>query len=171
MKITHFILFLIVLSISSCTQTTQPESFFFEKNKRFIVIYGEECGVEPEIRDGRRILNIPPDGILIIKPNFEDGPIDYKFFRKDISDNYKEININYYNPNDGQPVPGVRILGKGPISTKNTQFSDSTMGISFYLLDDNEEEIYNMEELNEFNIKIANKLNSCKVRKSGAVNK
>jgi len=159
---------LTLISVSSCTQTTQPESFFFEENKRFIVIYGEECGVEPEIKEGRRILNIPLDGILIIQPNFEDGPIDYRFFRKDISGNYKEIDINYYNPNDGQPVPGVRILGKCPISTKDTQFSASTVGISFYLLDNNEEEIYNTKEINEFNIKIANKLNSCKVRKSGA---
>jgi len=164
MKIIYFVLSLILLSISSCIQTTQPESFFFEKNKRFIVIYGEECGIEPEIIKGRRILNIPSDGILIIKPNFEDGPIDYRFFKKGVSDNYKEISINYYNPNDGQPIPGVRILGKGLISTKDVQFSDSVIGISFYLLDDNEEEIYNMEELNKFNIEIANKLASCKAR-------
>jgi len=156
----------ILFLLSSCTQTTQPESFFFENNKRFIVIYGGECGVEPEIVKGRRILNIPSDGILIIKPEFEDGPIDYRFFKKEISGNYKEIEINYYNPKDGQPVPGVRVLGKGLLSTKDAHFDSSITGVSFYLLEDNEEEIYNMEELNEFNIKLSYKLDSCKISTS-----
>lgn len=159
------LLVVLILLLHSCYQTTQPETFILDNNKRFIVIYEEECGVEPEIKKGRRILNIPPDGILIIKSNFEDGPIDYKFFEKEESGQLTKMSINYHNPNDGQDIPGVRILGKGFMSTKEVKFDDSTIAISFYLMEDNSEEIYNLKEINEFNLKILDKINQCRLNK------
>jgi hypothetical protein len=52
---------------------------------RFRVVYGEPCGVQPAVEDGRRVLEIPASGILIIAPEFEAGIIDHKYFFVDES--------------------------------------------------------------------------------------
>jgi hypothetical protein len=50
----------------------------FEGNVR--VVYGEECGIEPPFENGRRILQIPSNGLLIIKPEFVAGIIDHQYY-------------------------------------------------------------------------------------------
>lgn len=47
---------------------------------RFRVIYGQECGISPLYEQGRRVLQIPDDGILIIKPTFKAGLIDNQYY-------------------------------------------------------------------------------------------
>lgn len=58
----------------------------------FVVVYGEPCGVEPELEKGRRLLRIPPDGSLIVKPEFEGGAIDHEYYFIDSIGNRKPIN-------------------------------------------------------------------------------
>ena len=71
-------------STSKTGQTSgpQPETYLIPDNfeGRFRVIYGETCGVDPKIENGRRVLEIPDSRLLIIKPKFIEGKTDYKFF-------------------------------------------------------------------------------------------
>ncbi|MBF9255818.1 hypothetical protein I2I11_21140 [Pontibacter sp. 172403-2] len=46
----------------------------------FRVVYGEECGINPPIENGRRVLTIPENGVLIIQPEFEAGIIDHEYY-------------------------------------------------------------------------------------------
>jgi hypothetical protein len=45
------------------------------------VVYGEAGGIEPERKDGRMILNIPANGILVIKPFLGSGLTDVQYYR------------------------------------------------------------------------------------------
>lgn len=44
------------------------------------VVYGEDCGIEPEHKNGRRILRIPDNGLLIVQPNLKAGIIDHQYY-------------------------------------------------------------------------------------------
>lgn len=44
------------------------------------VIYGEKCGIKPAYENGRRVLQIPDNGILIIQPEFEGGTFDREYY-------------------------------------------------------------------------------------------
>ncbi|MBK7668095.1 MAG: hypothetical protein IPJ32_12625 [Sphingobacteriaceae bacterium] len=66
---------------------TTPETYLIPKDfqGKFRVIYGEQCGQDPKEENGRRVLEIPSSGILIIKPKFEAGIVnnEYYFIDKD----------------------------------------------------------------------------------------
>jgi hypothetical protein len=69
-------------SKSDQTSGPQPETYLIPENfeGRFRIVYGETCGLEPKIQNGRRILEIPDSRLLIIKPEFKEGKTDYEFF-------------------------------------------------------------------------------------------
>ena len=73
---------------------TTPETFLIPSDfqGKFRVVYGEECGIEPKIKKGRRILEIPSNGILVIKPEFEAGIINHEYYL--IDDKGKRIKTN-----------------------------------------------------------------------------
>jgi len=117
------ILFLSVISIyglsffSSYLSRPEPETFLIPQNFEgsFKVIYGEECGINPAIENGRRILKIPTNGILIIQPEFESGIIDHEYFFIDQEGKRTKIE-QYENYSDGtKNIPGVRLVGSGSI--------------------------------------------------------
>ncbi|CAN5913634.1 hypothetical protein BH11BAC7_BH11BAC7_08770 [soil metagenome] len=47
------------------------------------VVYGEKNGLIPEKNDGRTILNIPANGVLIIQPFLGSGMTDVQYYRVD----------------------------------------------------------------------------------------
>jgi hypothetical protein len=90
----------LIISICACstsnsreTSGPQPETYLIPENfeGRFRVIYGETCGVDPKIENGRRVLEIPDSRLLIIKPKFIEGKTDYKFFFVDNNGSRTEI--------------------------------------------------------------------------------
>lgn len=46
----------------------------------FRIIYGQPCGIDPMYEQGRRVLQIPADGLLLIKPAFKAGWIDNDYY-------------------------------------------------------------------------------------------
>lgn len=44
------------------------------------MVYGEPCGVQPAEEGGRNVLQIPPNGILIVAPEAEYGTIDHQYY-------------------------------------------------------------------------------------------
>lgn len=61
---------------------TTPETYLipadFQGN--FRVVYGEPCGLQPAEEDGRRVMPIPPNGVLIVAPEAEYGTIDHQYY-------------------------------------------------------------------------------------------
>lgn len=115
------ILILSVISIyglsffGSYLSRPEPETFLIPTNFEgsFKVIYGEECGIMPPTENGRRILRIPANGILIVQPEFESGIIDHEYYF--IDEDGKRTKIEQYeNYSDGtKNIPGVRLGGSG----------------------------------------------------------
>jgi len=53
-----------------------PESF----SGKIKIIYGLECGVDPKVENGRKILEIPDDGILFVNYEFKSGIVDHEYY-------------------------------------------------------------------------------------------
>jgi len=80
------------------------------------VIYGEECGINPPIENGRIILQIPASGILIIQSEFESGIIDHEYYFIDKDSKRTKIE-NYDNYSDkAKNIPSVSLVGSGSMS-------------------------------------------------------
>lgn len=115
------ILILSVISIyglsffGSYLSRPEPKTFLIPTNFEgsFKVIYGEECGIIPPTENGRKILRIPANGILIVQPEFESGIIDHEYYF--IDEDGKRTKIEQYeNYSDGtKNIPGVRLGGSG----------------------------------------------------------
>jgi hypothetical protein len=136
------ILILLAISIyglsffGSYLSRPEPETFLIPTNFEgsFKVIYGEECGIMPPIENGRRILRIPANGILIVQPEFESGIIDHKYYF--IDNDGKRTKIEQYeNYSDGtKNIPGVRLGGSGSIGgamPNGGSSSESPLAIHF----------------------------------------
>lgn len=122
--------------IGSYLSKPEPETFLIPTNFEgsFKVIYGEECGLNPPIENGRIILQIPANGILIVQPEFEGGIIDHEYYF--IDNDGKRTNIEQYeNYSDGtKNIPGVRLGGSGSIGgamPNGGSSSESPLAIHF----------------------------------------
>jgi len=47
---------------------------------KFVVAYGMSCGITAEVKEGRTILHIPENGILLLKDKAKEGILDYKYY-------------------------------------------------------------------------------------------
>lgn len=72
---------------------------------RFRVVYGEKCGINPRNEDGRRVLRIPTNGVLIIQPKFKAGIIDNEYYLINKNESRRKISIaqNYTQQNTQLP--------------------------------------------------------------------
>jgi hypothetical protein len=94
---------------------TTPQSFLIPSNfqGKFRIVYGEKCGVEPKNENGRRILAIPSNGILIIKPEFEAGIINYEYYLVEKNGNRKKANSISEYKERLKKLPAVLFAGSG----------------------------------------------------------
>ena len=81
----------------------------------FVVVFGEPCGVEPELEKDRRLLRIPADGRLIVKPEFEGGAIDHEYYFIDSVGNRKPINAIVEFKERTTAMPCVLLGGSGSV--------------------------------------------------------
>ena len=117
---------------------TRPEAETFLIPKGFEgkirIIYGEVCGIETENVNGRRILEIPKNGLLIIQPEFEAGIIDHEYYFIDGNETKTEIK-QYENYSDGtKNIPGISLGGSGIIGgamPDGGSSSESPLAIQF----------------------------------------
>jgi len=86
-----------------------PENFKGE----FRIVYGEKCGVIPRSEQGRRILEIPSNGVLIIQPEFEAGIIDNEYYLVDRDGHRTKLNSSFGNEDRKNSAPGITMGGSG----------------------------------------------------------
>ncbi len=114
----------------------EPESFLIPDDfeGKFIVIYGEECGKNPIVEDGRRIMEIPSNGVLVVQSEFEAGIIDHKYYFVDNQGNRLEVK-KHENYSDGTTnIPGVGLGGSGSMGGEmpdGSLSSESPLAIRF----------------------------------------
>ena len=100
--------------LGSCSRTAKetvliPDNFEGE----FRIVYGEKCGLNPKMERGRRVLEIPQNGLLIIQPEFEEGIIDRQYYFFDSDFNRAKINQLGDNEERKTKTPGVFVRGSG----------------------------------------------------------
>ncbi len=97
---------------------TTPEVYIIPSaiEKRFRVIYDEKCGVETKYENGRRILEIPDNGILIIKSKFESGWINHEYFLIDAKGNKVKVGNENFTQDKITYKPSVSVTGTGVLS-------------------------------------------------------
>ena len=106
----------------------EPETYLIpsEYEGRFKVIYGEKCGISPNTENGRRVLEIADNGILIIQTEFKSGVIDHEYYFVDETGNRTRVE-RYENYKDGtKNIPGIRLVSSGSIAGKMPDGSSST---------------------------------------------
>lgn len=133
----------------------QKESYIIPENfaGNFRVIYGEECGVLPSVVNDKRILIIPNNGILIIKPKFEAGGIDHEYYFTDSAGERKKINEISNKREINSKSPGVLFLGTSKIPGKipngnfSTESPEAIHYSEFTLYNENENLIHDKQNL------------------------
>jgi hypothetical protein len=102
-------------ALSSYLSMPEKETYLipndFEGN--FRVIYGEKCGINPSYENGRRVLRIPDNGVLIIQPEFEPGIIDHEYYFVDRKGNRQKIKMFLDYNERMKGTPGVLLGGSG----------------------------------------------------------
>ncbi len=103
-----------------------PEDF----NGEFRVVYGVAKGQTPTVEDGRRLMKIPANGILVVQPEFKDGKVDQQFFLVDKKGKRTPLsNIIQYNDRL-KMAPGVLYWGVGgtiPNGKESSHYTDFTL--------------------------------------------
>lgn len=159
---------------------TQKETYLIPDNFKgnFRVIYGEACGITPSAENDRRVLIIPNNGILIIKPKFEAGGINHEYYFTDKGGGRKKINEISNKTDITSKSPGVSFIGSGniPGEMPNGSFSSESPEAIYYseftLFNKSENLIHdrkkysNFEKLNSLTIDLVKKCR--KENKNGA---
>ena len=100
----------------------------------FRVIYSEECGIEPTNEKGRRILIIPDNGILIVRPKFKAGWVNNEYYLVDKKGNRKKLNELFNYKERLTKSPGVLMGGSGSMTGEmpdGNSSSESPLAIHF----------------------------------------
>lgn len=93
--------FLLILGIVSCQQP-KPADFIIPKgySGRVAVVFEQKQGEKPKYLNGRRIYEIPSDGILLTQFNAEYGFVDYRYFLLDSNEKLIPLPIYEYDHNN-----------------------------------------------------------------------
>jgi hypothetical protein len=101
---------------------------------KFRVIYGEHCGVQASYENGRRVMNIPDNRLLIIQPRFQAGWVNNEYWL--IDKKGKRTKLNELTDNDERLTksPGVLMSGSGSMGGEmpdGSFSSESPLAIHF----------------------------------------
>ncbi|MEO5599567.1 MAG: hypothetical protein ABIR06_01435, partial [Cyclobacteriaceae bacterium] len=109
------ILIYAISSLRSYLTRPEPETYLIHKSfeGKFRIIYGEKCGLEPRIENGRRILEIPDNGLLLIRPEFKAGIIDNEYYLVDTNDTKIKMSELWAYDQRTTMTPGVLMGGSG----------------------------------------------------------
>lgn len=116
---------LCLLTLSSCSQEAEPEAYLIPKGfkGRANVIFNREDGVPPKYEDGRRLYEIPANGILLTQFKDEYGFVDRLYYYVD--SNSKRTPLHVYK-HDYNPDGTIRWIVKD--SSEVGIFLDGTTG-------------------------------------------
>jgi hypothetical protein len=137
---------LIIFSILHIRQQArkQRETYLIpaDLDGAFRVIYEKDCGIIPEEKDGRKILVVPSNRILILKQEFEPGFIDQEFYFVDGKGNrIRAKDVDYYQDKDLKR--GIALGGTG---TRSGGPDSITINYAFFMVfNDTTKEITNSD--------------------------
>lgn len=80
---------------------------------QFRVVYGEIGGIEPVFEEGRRVIEIPKEGVVVLSPRFEEGEIDHQYYMVETSGERKLL-ASLEQPST--ILPKVELAGSGTMS-------------------------------------------------------
>ena len=88
------ILMYCVSTIWSVLTRHATEVFIIPQNfkGKFRIVYNQKCGLDSRIENGKRIFDIPDNGILLIKSEFKTGIVDHEYYLQDNSGKKTQIN-------------------------------------------------------------------------------
>jgi len=115
----------------------------------FRVVYGEKNGQNPPMENGRRLLKVPANGVLVIQPEFKDGKVDQQFFLVDRKGKRTAISTIVQYKDRLKMAPGVLYWGVGGTipNGKDPKASAFYTDFTLYRKDSKER---NQEEYNQF---------------------
>jgi hypothetical protein len=89
--LTYLISLVHLLVLSSCNQKAEPETYLVPEGftGKVNIIFNRKEGIEKKYEDGRRIYEIPNDGILLTQFTTNDGIMDRKYYYKNQSGELK----------------------------------------------------------------------------------
>jgi len=107
----------IVSYLGSYLNRPAKETYLIPSNfeGHFRVIYGEKCGINPIFENGRRVLQIPDNGILIIQPKFESGTIDHEYYLVDKNGKRRKANTVLDFKQQTTKYPQIELRGSGSL--------------------------------------------------------
>lgn len=163
----YLIILINLFILSSCNKKAEPETYLIPKGftGRVNIILNQKEGSSVKYEGGRRIYEIPTDGILLTQFAVNDGILDRKYCYIDSAGNKAELPI-YQDENKSEGT-------KHPIVKDNTNigiFLDGTSGQygnppnavwwQEFLVSNNENEkkFFNVESKKEFEQKLKEKL-------------
>lgn len=114
----------------------EKETYLIPNNfeGQFRIIYGEKCGINPTVEDGRRVLQIPDNGILIIQPKFEAGTIDHEYFLVDKKGKRQKLDAIWDYTQHTKKFPSVLLGASGSMGgamPDGSSSSESPLAIHF----------------------------------------
>lgn len=91
---------MVLLCLGSC-KNPEPADFLIPKGYmgRVAVVFEQKQGEKPKYLNGRRIYEIPPNGILLTQFKAESGFVDYRYFLVDSNDSQTPLPIYVYEYN------------------------------------------------------------------------
>lgn len=89
----YFIIISSLLLFISCGQNIPPETFLFKQGfiGQAIVIYDQKNGVAEKLENGRRIYEIPLNGVYFTKSKLVNGIINQQYYFVDSNGNRHQI--------------------------------------------------------------------------------
>jgi hypothetical protein len=141
------ILFPIVMLISlTCLYGASTAVVFFARHNKeifvipqnfkgkFRVVYETKCGIKPRVEQGSRVLEIPENGLLIIRSRFKTGVVDHEYYFQDSTGKRIRVNeILTYAQRDTL-APGVLLHETGVIPgalPDGTTSNESSLAIHY----------------------------------------
>jgi hypothetical protein len=148
----------IVSFLSSYLNRPEKETYLIPSNfeGHFRIIYGEKCGINPIFEDGRRVLKIPDNGILIIQPKFEAGIIDHEYYLVDKNGKRKKANTVLDFKQQTTKFPRVEFRGSGSLGGAMPDgglSSESPLAIHFADFNLYNKDINDQDEITDYKLK------------------
>jgi hypothetical protein len=132
------------------------------------IIYEEECGQNIYKKDGKEVLNFPPNGILILNEDF-DGGINNEYFFVDKLGKKTKISEILEFKNRKTKIPSILVGSAGTMSqvieanSKKKKEKDITYS-DFYLINKNTTDEYDFRENQKFDSLTKSIVNQCRQR-------
>lgn len=111
---------------------TTPITFIIPNNfeGKFVIGHKERCGKELEYENGRILIYVPQNGVVILKEEIEIGYHDYAYYFLDKNGNKKKIKEykDKYSNIESKKEPGALFFGTG--TRKISQYFQDTSKVN-----------------------------------------